>query len=156
MIRHVIDKDTDHRNTLSELRLGLVGCGRVAQRGYVAAARRAAGVRLVAVADLDRSRCEAAAPGVRAYDGARALIAAGDVDALVLATPASAHLADARVAAEASLPTLVEKPPGIDASEAAALAALDPAPWISFNRRFEPALTQLRAALPSDSDRYAE
>ena len=47
------------------------------------------------------------------------------------------------------LPALVEKPPGIDAIEASQLAALEPAPWIGFNRRFEPALRPLREAAAS-------
>jgi hypothetical protein len=38
------------------LRLGLVGCGRLAERGYVRAVARAKGVEIVAVADPDRSR----------------------------------------------------------------------------------------------------
>ncbi|MFL5945308.1 MAG: hypothetical protein ACJ74D_07910 [Gaiellaceae bacterium] len=36
---------------MSELRLGLIGCGLIAERGYLPALRRARGVRLVAVAD---------------------------------------------------------------------------------------------------------
>lgn len=127
-----------------ELRIGLVGCGRLAERGYVPAARIARGVRLAAVADISPSRCAEAAPGVPAYDGAGALVAAGRLDAIVVATPAAAHLADARLAAHAGLPTLVEKPPAPDPDQAAALAALVPAPWIGFNRRFDPGLQRLR------------
>lgn len=127
-----------------DLRIGLVGCGRLAERGYVPAARIARGVRLAAVADLAPSRCLEAAPGVPAYDSAEALVAAGGVDAVVVATPASAHLAAARFAAQAGLPALVEKPPAPDPEQAAALAALVPAPWIGFNRRFDSGLQRLR------------
>lgn len=127
-----------------EVRIGLVGCGRLAERGYVPAARIARGVRLAAVADVAQSRCSEAAPGVPAYDGAQALVAAGEVDAVVVATPAAAHLGDARLAAQAGLPALVEKPPAPDPEQAAALAALVPAPWIGFNRRFDPGLQRLR------------
>jgi predicted dehydrogenase len=42
---------------------------------------------------------------------------------------------------------LVEKPPALDAAQARLLAALDPAPWIGFNRRFEPAVSRLRERL---------
>jgi predicted dehydrogenase len=126
-----------------------VGCGRLAERGYVPAARAAHGVELAAVADIDPARCERAAPGVPAYEGARALIADARVEAVVLATPAFAHLADARLAAAAGLPALVEKPPATDAREAAALARLDPRPWIGFNRRFERSLGRMHAALPA-------
>jgi predicted dehydrogenase len=131
------------------LRVGLVGCGRVAERGYVPALRRASGVRLAAVADPDLERCERLAPGLPAYDGAAALLDAGAADALVLATPAETHLEDAGLAAARGVPTLVEKPPAPDAAAAAALARLDPPPWIAFNRRFDPQTRRLRSALPA-------
>lgn len=128
----------------SDLRIGLVGCGRLAVRGYVPAARIARGVRLTAVADVAPSRCAEAAPDVRAHDGVKSLLAAGDVDAIVIATPAAFHLDAARLAARAGIPALVEKPPAPDPAQAAALAALVPAPWIGFNRRFDPGLQRLR------------
>jgi predicted dehydrogenase len=80
---------------------------------------------------------------VPAYEDAEALVAAGGVDAVVVATPVGAHLGDAQAAA--GLPTLVEKPPARDAAEARLLAGLDPPPWIGFNRRFDPALRRPRA-----------
>jgi predicted dehydrogenase len=97
-----------------------------------------------------RSRCDALAPGLPAYDSAAALVAGGGVDALVLATPAASHLADATIAAEAGLPVLVEKPPAPDVAQAASLTRLEPAPRIGFNRRYEPGLRRLRARIPSD------
>jgi myo-inositol 2-dehydrogenase/D-chiro-inositol 1-dehydrogenase len=81
---------------------------------------------------------------VPAYEDAVALVAAGGVDAVVVATPVAAHLGDARAAAAAGLPTLVEKPPARDSGEARLLADLDPPPWIGFNRRFDPALLRPR------------
>jgi predicted dehydrogenase len=129
---------------MAELRLGLVGCGRLAERGYVPAVRLAQGVRLSAVADPVSARCAHAAPGVPSYPSAAELIDARAADLLVLATPAHAHLPDARLAAEAGIPTLVEKPPAPTAREAAELTELVPPPWIGFNRRFEPALRALR------------
>lgn len=128
----------------TELRIGLVGCGRLAARGYVPAARIARGVRLAAVADVAQSRCSEAAPGVRSHDGAESLLAAGDIDAIVIATPAATHLDAARLAAHAGIPALVEKPPAPDPVQAAELAALVPPPWIGFNRRFDPGLQRLR------------
>lgn len=133
-----------------QLRLGLVGCGRLAQRCYRPAIERATGVRLAALADHALVRCASLSPEVPAFGSAQALIDAGGVDALIIATPSTAHLADARVAAEAGLPALIEKPPGVNAAEAAKLANLSPAPWVGFNRRFEPALVAMRNALPTD------
>ncbi|MDN5857304.1 MAG: Gfo/Idh/MocA family oxidoreductase [Pseudonocardia sp.] len=136
---------------MSEVRIGLVGAGRLAEAGYVPAARAAAGVRLVALAEPDPARrafVAAAAGGVPGYPDAGSLLAAGGVDAVVLATPAAAHLADAEAAAAAGVPVLVEKPPAADLAGATALAALDPPPWIGFNRRFEAGMAKLRAAVP--------
>ena len=132
-----------------ELRLGLVGCGRIAERGYVPALRRVRGMRLAALADAAQSRCVRLDPSLPSYPDAAALIAAGGVDAIVIATPASSHLADARCAAAAGLPTLVEKPPAATAAEGAALAGFIPAPWIGFNRRFDPLIAQLRNDVPA-------
>jgi predicted dehydrogenase len=133
---------------MAELRVGLVGAGRLGLQGYVPALAAASGVRLAAVAEPDPLRRAEAAAGVPAFGSAEALVAAGGVDAVVLASPASAHLADARLAAAAGLPVLVEKPPAPDLAGAAELAALDPAPRVGFNRRFDPGVAQLRAVVP--------
>ncbi len=126
--------------------MGLVGCGRLAERAYVHAVQRAEGVRLTAVADPVAARCERVAPGVRHFASAADLLAARAADILVLATPADAHVEDARRASEVGMPTLVEKPPARNGDEAAMLAALDPPPWIGFNRRFEDRIARLREA----------
>ncbi len=131
---------------MAQLHVGLVGCGRIAERGYAPALARAEGVELAAVADPVRERCERVAPAVPSFGSAAELLAAGAADALVLATPAAAHLPDARLAAEASVPVLIEKPPGSSVEEAAELVALDPSPRIGFNRRFEPVCAALRDA----------
>jgi predicted dehydrogenase len=132
---------------LTPLRIGLIGCGRLAERGYVPALERAAGVELTAVADPVLERCATAAPGVRAFTSAAELLSARAADALVLATPAEAHLADARAAAGAGVPTLIEKPPAATLAQALELARLEPTPCFSFNRRFVAGLARLRAGL---------
>ena len=133
-----------------ELQLGLVGCGRLAERGYLPAIERATGIRLVGTADPVTTRCRRLAADVPAHDSAAALLAAGNVEAVVLATPAAAHLADARLAAQGGVAALVEKPPAPDARQAARLAALDPPPRVGFNRRFEPTLARLRETIPAN------
>ncbi len=138
-----------------DLRIGLVGCGRLAEVGYIPALRAAGGVRLVGLAEVDptrRTRVAALAGGVPEFPDAAALRGAVPVDGLVLATPAAAHLADARTAAAAGVAVLVEKPPAADRHQAAELAALDPAPWIGFNRRFDPGIEALRAATPAGEE----
>jgi predicted dehydrogenase len=142
------------------LRLGLVGCGRLAELGYLPALAGLPEVELAAVADPDAGRREAIAAlaarngggsghAARTYAGAGELVGAGGVDAIVVASPAGAHAEDAEVAAGAGLPCVVEKPPAPDAAGARALAALEPAPWIGFNRRFDHGRA-LVDAIPAD------
>jgi predicted dehydrogenase len=130
------------------IQIGLVGCGRLAEFGYLPAFRRAEGVKLAGVADTNPSRCQEIAPGVPAYDSIHTLIREEDLDALIICTPTRFHLADARCAAEARLPALLEKPPGLDGEQANALQALDPSPSIGFNRRFDPSISRLKEELP--------
>lgn len=128
------------------LRLGLAGCGRIAERGYLPAARELADVEFVAFADPDPERADAAssfvgaiAPqklGTMMFGDVEGMITAGGIDALVVASPAEFHAEAAEVAARAGLPSLVEKPPAPDLAGAVRLAALDPAPSLAFNRRF--------------------
>jgi myo-inositol 2-dehydrogenase / D-chiro-inositol 1-dehydrogenase len=122
----------------------------VAQRGYAPALALARGVRLAGAADSRPERCARVAPGVPGHASARELLLAESVDALILATPASAHLADAGLAAQRGIAVLVEKPPAVDESQARALARLDPAPWIAFNRRFDPQVRRIRDSLPRE------
>jgi predicted dehydrogenase len=137
------------------LALGLVGCGRLASDGYVPALAPTAGpaFRLVAVADPDPGRRERvsrlAGGDVAGFPDAAALLAGSRLDALVLATPAALHLGDAERASASGVPVLVEKPPAPDVAGAAALAALSPAPWVGFNRRFDPGAAAVRRAVPA-------
>lgn len=131
----------------SELRIALAGCGRLGEIGYVPALRRAAGVRLAAVADPDATRRGGLAPDVPGYASLTELLEGQRVDGVVLATPAAGHLEDARQTAAWGLPALVEKPPAPDGASAAALARLEPAPWLGFNRRFHPGVAAIRSRL---------
>ena len=132
---------------MAELRLGLIGCGRLAERGYLPAFERVRGLRLAAVADTVPERGAQLAPDVPSFPSTAELLGAGGVDALVLATPVAVHLADAKLAADAGIPVLIEKPPARDGHEAALLATLHPAPRLAFNRRFEPELAAVRQAV---------
>ncbi|HEX7134203.1 MAG TPA: Gfo/Idh/MocA family oxidoreductase [Iamia sp.] len=147
-------------NTTAAARIGLIGCGRLAALGYVPALRRAVGVELVAVADPDhRRRAEVvAAHGdlragrVMAFPSAAALLDTIAVDAVSLATPAHLHVADAARAVAAGVDVLVEKPPAEGLGGARALAALEPAPWVGFNRRFDPGVRAVRDVVPPTGD----
>jgi predicted dehydrogenase len=135
------------------VRLGLVGCGRLAELGYVPAARAAGGIAIVAVSDPDRARrgLVAAKLGASAHAGVAELLAGTALDAIVVSTPPEHHEEVAQLVAQADLPALVEKPPAPDAAGALRIAALTPAPWIAFNRRFDQGL-ELAGRVPPETD----
>jgi predicted dehydrogenase len=106
------------------LRIGVVGCGafaRFATRQY----HDLPGVAVTAVADIDAAAAGRAAAdlgvGQRQVD---ALLTAGDIDLVYIATPPAAHFRQAKTALEAGKHVLVEKPPGTTVPEAEELARL--------------------------------
>jgi myo-inositol 2-dehydrogenase/D-chiro-inositol 1-dehydrogenase len=124
------------------LRFGLLGAGRIGQihGRNIAASPDAA---LVAVADVDKSAAarlaEAAGAEVRDVD---AIIAAGDIDAVLIGTPTDTHADLIERAAKAGKAVLCEKPVDLDAKRVeTCLKVVEAAGtplMIGFNRRFDP------------------
>jgi predicted dehydrogenase len=133
------------------LRVGLVGCGRLAEIAYLPALRELEGLHLTALADPDSERARLLALRAggtpRAFVGIEQMLATMALDAVLIASPVETHLRAARACADAGLPALVEKPPARDAAGAALLAELEPAPWVGFNRRFTHGRKLLATAL---------
>jgi predicted dehydrogenase len=136
------------------LKVGLVGCGRLAERGWIPALGMAAAAgtaRIVAIAEPDQGRREAGARAASlepaaAFADWRDLVASGSADALVLALGGHAQVEPATEGTAAGLAVLVEKPPGGDLEGATALAQLRPPPRVGFSRRFDDAWRALRDA----------
>ena len=124
----------------SPLPLAFAGSGRLVEFGYLPALRSVPELRLVAVADPDRSRRErvsaAAGDGIRAFASVGEMLDAVAPAAVVVASPPEHHLEHAALCADAGAAALVEKPPGRNLDEAEGIASLRPSPWIAFNRRF--------------------
>jgi predicted dehydrogenase len=125
------------------MRLGVVGCGRIVERGYIPAALAAEGISIVAFADPSPDRLASCLELWReggeeaaGFPDLPSLLEGGAVDLLVVAAPLEHHLALAEEAAAAGIRSLVEKPPAPDLAAAQRLAALDPQPLLAFNRRF--------------------
>jgi len=138
------------------MRIGIAGCGRIAERGYVPAALASEGVEIAGFADPDaerRDRCRrlSAQSGTEApgFDDAASLLQADPLDLLVVAAPAEHHLALAEEAAVLGVRSLIEKPPAPDLASARQLAAFDPQPLLAFNRRFLQG-TELREEIPAE------
>ncbi len=108
----------------SPLRLGLLGCGRIAAT-HLDAVERVPECRLVAVADVDEAaaRRAAAGRGVPAHGDPRRLIEADAVDAVIVCTPPASHAALAGACLDAGLHVLCEKPLALTSEEARELVA---------------------------------
>jgi len=135
------------------LTLGIAGCGRIVQAGYVPALGRLPELEVVAVADPVRDRRERVAAEIagapRPFASVGEMLEATRPEAVLVASPPSAHLEHATGAADAGAVILVEKPPGRDLADAEAIARLRPRPWIGFNRRFSH-LRSLAGRLPGE------
>jgi len=131
------------------LRLGLVGCGRLAELGYAPAVARAPGVRVVAVSDLSKTRRTLLASklGASAHPRTSELLAAGPLDGVIVCSTPEHHEEAVTQVAAAGITALVEKPPAPDAAGALRIARLTPAPYCGFNRRFDQGV-ELAGRLP--------
>ncbi|WP_063831864.1 Gfo/Idh/MocA family protein [Streptomyces bikiniensis] len=133
------------------LRLGIAGLG-VISRFYLAAAGRLPGWEVAAVCDL---REEALAPyrgRIACHPGHRDLLAAGGLDALVVAVPNHAHAEVCADALRAGVPVCVEKPLALDPADGRRLAALSREHGVplltAFHRRYNDRVLDLLDRLP--------
>jgi predicted dehydrogenase len=95
------------------IRLGVIGCGGVAELRHLPALRRVSGVEVAALADVDPLRLERVAQqfGVaRRYSNHSDLIETGDVDAVAVCVPPALHAVVARAALDAGKHVFIEKP----------------------------------------------
>ncbi len=98
------------------VRLGVVGCGRIAKR-LVVESTKVDAVRIEALYDIERSRAEALAPqGAAVVDSFEELVE--KVDALYIATPHLEHYHQAKYALEHGRHVLCETPMVLSGSEA--------------------------------------
>jgi predicted dehydrogenase len=134
------------------LNIGIIGCGAVGQ----GRARQLAGARLVQCADVDLSRARYVAsfsPGCVAGKDWRELLARGDIDAVIIATPQDLHVEIARAAISAGIHVLVEKPAARHVEELLGLPQLaaqhDVRVRVGFNLRYHRAFQQARRLVDS-------
>lgn len=127
---------------MSDLRIGLVGTGRI---GQVHAENIAAlpGVALTKIADIDSASAHSTADNF----GASAcqpeeIFSSPDVDAVVVASPTMTHVDMIMAAVRAELPVLCEKPIDLDIARVnevrEAVNSSGVPVGIGFNRRFDP------------------
>ena len=129
-------------------RLGLAGAGRMG-RTHLAALAGSRQVRVTGLAEPDpATRAAAARPGLPGFATVAELVAAGNLDGVLVAAPTSAHSPIVTEIAAAGLPVLCEKPCGLDTAQAqvcaAAAARAGVLLQVAYWRRFVPELAALR------------
>jgi myo-inositol 2-dehydrogenase/D-chiro-inositol 1-dehydrogenase len=137
--------------SVEALRVAVVGAGRMG-RTHLRALERARGIDAVAIVEpVARVRAQLESAGLRAWSTVDELLAAGGVDAAVIAAPTDLHLDLVTQLAAAQLPLLCEKPCGLNPDETshAVHAAADAGVvlQVGYWRRFVPALVDLREQL---------
>ena len=137
------------------IRLGIIGCGNM---GTSHMQNMLAGCmpefELTAVADLKEARRQAALemfPNVKVYNDGSELIASGEVDAVLVATPHYLHPTYAIEALNAGLHVMIEKPAGVYTKQVEEMnevaAKSDKSFAIMFNQRTNPCYIKLREML---------
>ena len=144
----------------ARVRIGVVGCGMVAQAMHL---QHLAHLRdrfeLSAIAEPSRTVRDAIAARYavpRAYDDAGALLDAGALDAILVAAPAATHADVVLAALDAGLHVFVEKPLCITLKDADRIVeARDRAGkvvQVGYMKRFDPAFERMLAELPDSAD----
>jgi polar amino acid transport system substrate-binding protein len=138
------------------VRVGLVGAGAFATGVLLPALKSSPGVRLTAVSTAGGATADAVKRNFgfdRVATDAADVVAAADVDAVVVATRHDSHARLVVAALAAGKPCFVEKPLAIRPEELAeivdAMTATPGVVCVGFNRRFAPASVALRKALAS-------
>jgi predicted dehydrogenase len=127
------------------VRIGFVGCGRHAKTSLYPILSTV-GIELVATCARTLSHAQETARtfgAQHAYDDAAAMIAAGGIDAVVVAVPPPDYAALVRLCLDSRLPVFLEKPGAGSAGEAAQLAAeaggAGTPVMVGYMKRFAPA-----------------
>ncbi|WP_063129830.1 Gfo/Idh/MocA family protein [Nocardia fusca] len=130
----------------SPLRIGIIGAGVMGTK-HAEFIDRERNATLVGVAD-PFSTTLADTVGVPNYSDYHDLLAAPDIDAVIIANPNGEHVPTALAAIDAGIPALLEKPVAISANEASVLStAVDEAGGVvlvGHHRRHHPAVAAAR------------
>lgn len=133
------------------LRLGLIGAGRWG-RNYIKTIAALDGVRLVRLASRNPESVKLVESDCIISADWREMIAGGDLDGVIIATPPALHAEMARAAVAAGLPVLVEKPLTLSLTEAQELrdfvVARGGFVMIGHTHLFHPAFRALKRIAP--------
>jgi myo-inositol 2-dehydrogenase / D-chiro-inositol 1-dehydrogenase len=136
------------------LRVAVIGVGAMGSFHVDALSRRVRGAEVTVVNDFSRDRAARVADpvGARVVGDPFEAIAASDVDAVVLATPGSAHEKQVLACLERGIPVLCEKPLTVDAASSYGLVRAQGdrrLVQLGFMRRFDAEYVALRRLITS-------
>ena len=109
-----------------QLRVGVLGCGPIAQAAHFEACTKAANATLHAICDVAddlRERMAATHAPARSYADYAAMLADPDLEAVIIATSDAFHVSAARMALQAGKHVLCEKPLAVSVEQAESLRA---------------------------------
>jgi len=135
------------------LRIGILGCGRIGKMHAELVHRQTAGAEVTRVFDVFSASADAVAAdlGVSVAVSAAELITADDVDAVAICTSTDTHIDLLVQCAAAGKPVFMEKPLSLDLAEVdRGLAAVNDAGialQVGFNRRFDRGHDAVRKAV---------
>ena len=139
------------------LRIGVLGCGPIAQAAHLEACTKARNADLYAICDVAddlRDRMAATHAPTRAYADYRAMLDDPDLDAVIVATSDAFHVRASIMALQAGKHVLCEKPIGVAIEE---LAELEDAVAVSglvlqvgHMKRFDPGIEAAKAFVDTE------
>lgn len=141
--------------TEQDLRVGLVGAGKMGTDHAHRIHERISNAKLVAVGDPDLDRADQVAAGIegcRTHSDPAEVIASPEVDAIVLATPGVTHEPLLLAAIERGIPVLCEKPLTPDSKSSLRVVEAEQAAGrklvqVGFMRRFDAEYRELKRML---------
>lgn len=140
---------------MGKIRIGVIGCGSIAQHRHLPEYAANKNVELLAVCDINEERAMEVAEkyGVLAFTSYKALLNSGKVDAVSVCTPNYLHAPISIDGLEAGVHVLCEKPMATSKQEAEAMIAAAKASgkklMIGHNQRFVPSHQKARQLIQS-------
>lgn len=145
-------------NYRKAIKLGIIGCGRVAEERHLPALRHIADVQVVAVADTQTDRAHRMAEkfGIeRQFNDYRDLLDCADVEAVGILTPTGSHAEIGLASLESGKHVLIEKPLALNLDECDQLIAFSSRSpskvVVGFNLRWHRLVRRARRIVESGS-----
>jgi myo-inositol 2-dehydrogenase/D-chiro-inositol 1-dehydrogenase len=138
------------------LRIGVIGCGRIAQRIHIPNLRRTRGALVTALCDTNKELMRAIPVDLgtcKRFEDYHTLIGDPEVDAIMVLTPPDTHFGIVKDAIESNKHIFVEKPMTLDIQQAEQLVSMandnQTKLMVGFMRRFDPAIKAIKQSISS-------